>query len=642
MIYDMISKSLDPALICGVINICPSYSKPRLIMPLLALEPAKIAMSLRKKQSFTKEEVDAFQLPFDTLMGPQNANELVQKGEVCTLCEMILHFVQQSMAEEATEQQIKETVEKVCTVLPSSVRAECDNFVINYGDAVIAMLIQEIDPNIVCPMMKMCSQRVKMDVEIFETKPMMHVEIESKDKPTCPLCLFAVTEAKTRIQSDKSIENIKHTLETLCTHLPKKLNMECEDFVDSYAKMLVDMLVKDMSPQDICVKLQLCTQTRDDAVPKFIGESVENEMDNEIPDNTYNGRVVVMGHSKSKGSGSTPECLVCQHMVKELEKELDNHKTREQIKKILDHVCDKVKQELKGKCIAFMAKHEEQIIDLVMKGTEPKEICIALGFCAFGRAVRGPAEFMEDFMEQMFNPVVDDLEVDEAFSIDFISLPAGPSSMGRIQLLNKEPEEKPKKKVNANEGCIMCEFIMTKLEADLNKKSTQEDIRKAVDNVCTVMPKSVRSPCTKFVDNYAEMIITLLATTPPAQICQKIKMCTPPKVEEVVQLANNDVLECAICQGAVTIIDRLLEDEDFDKNLEQVVEKTCAAAPRLYKNKCAELVRSYGPSIINMLLAKAQPEKVCEELSLCFPNEYSTFVQINDGEWGGGGRMSRR
>lgn len=96
--------------------------------------------------------------------------------------------------------------------------------------------------------------------------------------------------------------------------------------------------------------------------------------------------------------------------------------------------------------------------------------------------------------------------------------------------------------------------------------------------------------------------------------------------------AKNDVLECAVCQGCVTVIDRMLEDPNFDRDLEKVVEKTCAVAPKLYKSKCSEMVHSYGPSIINMLLTKAQPEKVCEEISLCFPNEYSTFVQINDGE----------
>lgn len=666
VIFEALNMSLNPDIICSMIQICPNNLSSVPMMPLLALQPAQIAISLQKKQLpvFTKEEVDAFQLPFDTLMGPQNADQLVENGQVCTLCELVMHFLQQTMAQPATEQEIKESLEKTCDRLPQSVRQECKNFVDTYGDAVLAMLIQEFDPSEVCPLLKMCSQRVKEDVEIFgRAPPTMQVEIQSKDKPTCPLCLFAVTEAQTRIQSNKSMDNIKHTLETLCNHLPQKLNVECTDFVDSYAQILVKLLTEEMSPQQICVQLKLCTEAIDAAVPNFKGtEVVEEEndickwngdlmsvndwviklpffsrftVDNEIPDNTVNGRVIVMGHMKPSAT-STPECLVCQHLVKELEKKLDDKHSREQIKKILDHVCDKVKENLKPKCIAFMDKHEEEIIELVMKGVQPKELCVALGFCMISKE----RETLEDFMDQWFNPTaVDDLEIDEAFSVDFISLPAGPSSVGRIALTNKA-QEKPQRiengqppKVRANEGCVLCEFVMTQLEKDLNDHATQEEIKKAVENVCTVMPKTVRGQCTKFVDSYSELIITLLATTPPAKICEGLKMCTPPKKAEaeVVQAVSNDVVECAVCQGAVTIIDRLLEDPTFDRNLEQVVEKTCTVAPKLYKKKCAELVSSYGPSIINMLLAKAQPEKVCEEIQLCFPNEYSTFVQINEG-----------
>lgn len=281
VIFNVISTSLNPELVCGMINICPKGNKRRgLVMPLLQLSPTAIELSLKKKQKpspvFTKQEIDAFQLPFDTLMGPQNAYQLVENGEVCTLCEMVLHFVQQSLAQPATEQQIKESVERTCNVLPKSVRVECDDFVRTYGDAVIAMLIQEMDPSEVCPLLKMCSQKLKEDVEmVFEDA--MQVEIGSQDKPTCPLCLFAVTEAQQRIQSDKSIQNIKRTLETLCNHLPQKLNVECTDFVDSYAKMLVDMLIKDMTPQQICVQLKLCTAERDDKVPSFVWEREQEE-----------------------------------------------------------------------------------------------------------------------------------------------------------------------------------------------------------------------------------------------------------------------------------------------------------------------------------------------------------------------------
>lgn len=265
VIFNGISLSLNSAVVCGMIKICPTNNaRPNLMMPLLSLEPAKIAISLKKK-----EELDAFQLPFDTLMGPQNAYGLVEKGQACALCEMVLHFVQQSLAQPATAQHVKETLEKTCNALPQTVRAECDNFVDTYGDAVLSMLIQEIDPTEVCPMMKLCSQRVKEDVEIFEAVRPIHVEIASTEKPTCPLCLFAVEEAQARIQSDKSIANIKHTLETLCNRLPQKLNVECMDFVDSYAKVLVSLLVKDLTPQQICVELKLCTEAQHKAVPNF-------------------------------------------------------------------------------------------------------------------------------------------------------------------------------------------------------------------------------------------------------------------------------------------------------------------------------------------------------------------------------------
>ena len=335
---------------------------------------------------------------------------------------------------------------------------------------------------------------------------------------------------------------------------------------------------------------------------------------NEIPDNTYNGRVVVAGHLKKEKA--LPQCELCKQMMKELEKHLNDKKSREQIEQALERVCHAFKTPVRAKCTSFMDKHADQIVDLIMKGMMPKEICTALGFCAF---IEPPSQFEEFDMD--------------SFSIDFISIPAGPSPMGRISLLNKQLEEKrTPPKVQANEGCVLCEFVMTKLEADLKDKTTQDEIKKAVENICTKMPKSVRAPCGKFVDNYSELIITLLTTMPPAKICEEIKMCVPPKTQEVVEAVSNDVLECAVCQGAVTIIDRLLEDPNFDRNLEQAVEKTCQVAPRIYKKKCAELVSSYGPSIINMLLANAQPEKVCEEIQLCFPNEYSTFVQINDGE----------
>lgn len=52
--------------------------------------------------------------------------------------------------------------------------------------------------------------------------------------------------------------NIKEALNNLCSHLSSNLKQECQDFVNTYADELVDMLVADLNPQEVCVYLKLC------------------------------------------------------------------------------------------------------------------------------------------------------------------------------------------------------------------------------------------------------------------------------------------------------------------------------------------------------------------------------------------------
>lgn len=300
-IFEALNSSLNPELICTAIDICKVGESHRehLLMPLIPVtKPQEIKLSLKKvadlkekrvvlgkdEPKLTAQQIDEFQLPFDKLMGPQNANTLVQGGELCTLCEMVLHFLSVELAQPATEERIKERMQKACSMFPKSVRTTCSTFIESYGDAVVAMLIQDIDASAVCPALKMCSRGQKEDVEVFAIRDVdeedggMTVDIQSNDKPTCPLCLLAVTEAKERIKSNKTIENIKHTLETLCTHLPQKLRVECTDFVDSYARQLVDMLIKDLTPQKICVELKLCTQ-QGPQEPSFVANARDRDND---------------------------------------------------------------------------------------------------------------------------------------------------------------------------------------------------------------------------------------------------------------------------------------------------------------------------------------------------------------------------
>jgi len=42
---------------------------------------------------------------------------------------------------------MKEFLGKICTKIPSSLEGECKEFVDIYGDAVVAIIVQEIDPS---------------------------------------------------------------------------------------------------------------------------------------------------------------------------------------------------------------------------------------------------------------------------------------------------------------------------------------------------------------------------------------------------------------------------------------------------------------------------------------------------------------
>lgn len=392
VIYDTLVNNLDANGTCFLIGVCPkgldlTFDAP--IMPLLpAVEPAEVKVTIKKlgahEPKFTQDEIMNMQLPIDHLMGAANPSQLIEGGELCTLCEYLLHFIQESLATPATDDEIKHAVENICTKLPQGVAGQCRNFVEMYGDAVIALLIQGLNPRSVCPIMQMCPRNIEKqeDIEVFHPA---QVNInDQQDKPTCPLCLFAVEQAQIRIRDNKSKDNIKKVLDGLCSHLPSKLRAECVDFVETYSNELIDMLITDFKPEEICVQLKLCPKTKDylDEMGITLDESSEEIAENEI-DSGEDLRLPIE-ISFDTDFGVSPNCLLCEEVVKTAEKKIGKHTTKADIKNALENSCDKLKKALAGKCHKFIDKHGDQIAELLLKEMDPKIICAELGMCLFG------------------------------------------------------------------------------------------------------------------------------------------------------------------------------------------------------------------------------------------------------------------
>lgn len=596
VIYNTLVKNLNENEACCLMEICPrglgKSSSGTQFMPLLPVDTAhqvEVAITARPKKfllgegepSFSAKEIQSFQLPIDKLLTAPNPELLVDGGDWCPMCEYFLHFVQETMASPKTEENIKKTVAEACDKLPQAISEPCHSFVQSYGDALIALLIQEIDPKDICPKLYMCPKNAR-DVEVFAPGPIdVTINAQTSGSEKCPLCLFAVQEAVTLLKDDKSTENIKRTLKGLCSHLTNKLQPECNDFVDTYTAELLKMLADDFTPQQICVYLKLCTDTKITFVP-ITGGDIET---NEIPDYTYNGQPI---KTKEIEYTATPNCILCEQIVKEVEKNIHNKNSKEDIKRALQHACDRL-HKLKNKCSQVIEKYGDQIIDLLLKEMTPKAICSELGMCI--------AE--------------DNLLIDEALQVSVVAIPSKMEQTTAVGQVSDSP------------SCVICEYVMTQLETELKDKETQTEIENTVRNICKKLPKTVSDKCTKFVDDYGSLIITLLATSPPKALCIQMHLCAAPKIVE----SKGEVIECAICHASTQALAKILEDPDYEHNVEHLVEKICTKLPGKYYDRCITLVESYGQSMIN-IITKGELQTVCSQIGMCFPDEYQSFVQI--------------
>lgn len=173
---------------------------------------------------------------------------------------------------------------------------------------------------LICPELKLCPKNID---NFLPDVGFMFSELKD-NKSTCPLCLFAIMEAQQLINTTKTKTNIENVLGNLCLHLSIKMQKQCNDFVVKYSSELIEMLISDFTPQEICVYLKLCIDKKDDF--SFMNSNVRdkdsnyNVLTNTISDNTIFGLPKV----------SLPQCELCKEIIRIVEKQIVNKNSKVQ------------------------------------------------------------------------------------------------------------------------------------------------------------------------------------------------------------------------------------------------------------------------------------------------------------------------
>lgn len=425
-IYEYLTKGLNSNIVCQMGGICPTPDKALQNEPIWPLVPksaaaigtrifqnANKAMEADNSEHLSKSEVEAMQLPIERLVPfhqlqglsdtkniEDDSNEQLSKSEVeamqlpiertvpfpvsedlldtkgtetCALCEYILHFIQEAITNPTTEDKVKEALGKVCKKLPESIENQCTQFVDLYGDAIVAILVQEIDPSQICPMLHLCPDAKLM--ALWHSVPAKYMLEEKKSQPSCPLCLLAVSQIYEVIKDNKTEANIQAQLDKLCIHLPESLVEECTDLVKAYSKELIELLLADLTPQEVCVYIKLCDASknpgpRDDFITDKDGEILTNE----IPNSPASTEV--------SESTQGPYCVICEFTMHYIDKVLGNEKERSKIEKAVLEVCNHLPKSVSQECNQFVSKYASAVIDVLTKDVKPKQVCSMLGLCS--------------------------------------------------------------------------------------------------------------------------------------------------------------------------------------------------------------------------------------------------------------------
>ena len=85
-----------------------------------------------------------------------NIKESSLNSVECSLCKYVVGYVDNVIQNNKSEAAIDSALEKVCTILPPSLKTKCDEFVDTYGPVLVQLIVRYGTPELVCNAMKMC------------------------------------------------------------------------------------------------------------------------------------------------------------------------------------------------------------------------------------------------------------------------------------------------------------------------------------------------------------------------------------------------------------------------------------------------------------------------------------------------------
>lgn len=506
----------------------------------------------------TAKECGAFRHCMSTVWKNQ---KLVQdSGEVCEFCEAIFDDVRRFIVDNRTEADVVHFLVSACAVIPvETVAATCKIAVEEFTPELLQMLQLNVDPQVICSLLKLCKG--------LEDK-VMHTEVQ----PRQGLVHVPLKKVKMAVIGGASND--------YCA--------DCKKFFTDFKEMITDKTEQEVIEQflehDVCVWFgpmkDKCTEMVKAFLPlylEYIAQFDDPNMichvirfctDEEL--HPVNAKIVgMLNLLKKNGSDNCQTCKTIVAEVQQVERDPDIQKSIEDFVKT--EVCSHFGSS-KDECVSYIDMFAPVVFQFLSTWLDPDARCRQFGFC-----------------------------------------PSSPMSLHeaapKIDHLLKPHE------VRSQDECALCKYILGLVKKQLEKNTTEEEILKALEKVCSMLPEQLNASCKEFVDKYVPAAIEMLKDTDPDQVCDLLGVCSSARSMTAAVRNSNDL--CLVCEMMVQYIEAMLDQKASVEEIEKLMKKVCNFLPDSMKAECDNIVTTYGDMIIHLIATEYTPQQVCQIAKLC-------------------------
>jgi len=248
IVQQLMSMEQQPKDLCCRAGFCTCVEEKKSV-PMLSLQPAK---TLPAKTFPALKMTPAIKVK---AVPPKPATPMVRARDSpqCAICEFVMKELESTLSDQSTEEEVIHQVEKVCKLLPSSLTAQCQDLIEAYGKAIIELLVQQADPKTVCAVLGLCKDASRAYIPVMD-------QVRFNSGGFCDVCKMAVRYIDGILEQNATEAQIEDAVRKVCNFMPASVRTECDQLVEQYEPVLVQLLLQMLDPDFVCMKVGACPE----------------------------------------------------------------------------------------------------------------------------------------------------------------------------------------------------------------------------------------------------------------------------------------------------------------------------------------------------------------------------------------------